>query len=248
MPSQDKALIHLSHVAFAFGHQQVHHDISCSIYPGEIVTILGPSGAGKTVLLKLMIGLHIAQQGTVTVLGKNLSRLNDDELREIRKNIGILFQGAALFDSLTVAENIAFPLREYGELDEEIIVETVKKKLALVGLTDTYKKLPGELSGGQRKRIGLARALALNPKVLLFDEPTTGLDPTSRRQIDKLIAQLRDEHGVTSVLVTHDMESAERLSNRLILVEGGVVRAEGDAEEMWERHPLVKSFKEGFWT
>lgn len=240
-------IINFDQVAFSFGSLAVHKSMSFSIYSGEIVTILGPSGTGKTVLLKLMIGLYQAQNGTVSVRGKNLALMTEEELRQVRRNIGMLFQGAALFDSLTVAENIAFPLREYGETAEATITATVERVLDLVDLEGIGSKLPGELSGGQRKRIGLARALSLEPKVLLFDEPTTGLDLTSRRKIDDLILRLKREAGVTSVLVTHDMDSAVKLSDRIILIDGGVVRVEGIAAELWEQDSYVKSFREGYW-
>lgn len=240
-------IINFDRVAFSFGSLAVHKSMSFAIYPGEIVTILGPSGTGKTVLLKLMIGLFKAQSGIVSVGGKDLSRMAEEELRQVRRNIGMLFQGAALFDSLTVAENIAFPLREYGEIDEKIIANTVDRVLELVDLGGIGSKLPGELSGGQRKRIGLARALSLEPRVLLFDEPTTGLDPTSRRNIDELILRLKREAGVTSVLVTHDMDSAVKLSDRIILIDDGIVKVEGPAAQLWEQNRLVKSFHDGYW-
>lgn len=240
-------IINFEQVAFAFGSLPVHKSVSFAIYPGEIVTILGPSGTGKTVLLKLMIGLFCAQSGLVSVEGKDLSKMTEEELRQVRRNIGMLFQGAALFDSLTVAENIAFPLREYGYTDDNFIASTVSRVLALVDLPEMGAKLPGELSGGQRKRIGLARALSLEPRVLLFDEPTTGLDPTSRRKIDDLILRLKREAGVTSVLVTHDMDSAVKLSDRIILIDSGIVRVEGPASQLWEQNNLVKAFHDGRW-
>lgn len=243
----NEPMITFNQVAFSFGSLPVHKSISFSIYPGEIVTILGPSGTGKTVLLKLMIGLYQAQGGVVSVRGQNLALMTEEELRQVRRNVGMLFQGAALFDSLTVAENIAFPLREYGETDDRVISRTVERVLEMVDLGGIGSKLPGELSGGQRKRIGLARALSLEPKVLLFDEPTTGLDPTSRRKIDELILRLKREAGVTSVLVTHDMDSAVKLSDRIILIDGGLVKVEGPATELWQQNRFVKSFHDGYW-
>jgi phospholipid/cholesterol/gamma-HCH transport system ATP-binding protein len=213
-----------------------------------VVTLLGPSGTGKTVLLKLLIGLLTPTSGEVLVEGSNLAHLNREELRHMRKEVGMLFQGAALFDSLTVFENIAFPLREYGERDESKIASVVEEKLGLVGLSGFAQRLPAQLSGGQRKRVGLARALASSPRVVLFDEPTTGLDPTSRNRIDDLIIRLRDELGITSIVVTHDMESARRISDRIILLSQGVVIVDALAPSVWEDAEPVRRFASGQWV
>jgi phospholipid/cholesterol/gamma-HCH transport system ATP-binding protein len=194
-----------------------------------------------------MIGLLFPTAGTVTVGTHNLATLNEEKLREIRISIGMLFQGAALFDSLSVYENIAFPLKEYGRVPDAEITSIVEEKLSLVDLPETIYKFPPSLSGGQKKRVGLARAMATNPKVLLFDEPTTGLDPTSRDKIDRLIMQLRDKYGITSVVVTHDMESARRISDRLILVHNGIVIAEGQAVSLWGKNHAVDYFATGRW-
>jgi phospholipid/cholesterol/gamma-HCH transport system ATP-binding protein len=239
--------ISLQNIRVAFGNQVVHRDISFDIYPGEVVTILGPSGTGKTVLLKLMVGLLFPDSGRVLVEGKDLSKLSDEQLRGVRLKVGMLFQGAALFDSLTVFDNIAFPLREYGTTAEDKIAEIVKSKLDLVNLPETINKYPPALSGGQKKRVGLARAMATSPRVLLFDEPTTGLDPTSRGKIDDLITELRNRYGITSVVVTHDMDSAQKVSDRLILVHNGSVVATGPAHSLWEDNLIVKHFVSGSW-
>jgi phospholipid/cholesterol/gamma-HCH transport system ATP-binding protein len=169
-------------------------------------------------------------------------------MREMRKEVGMLFQGAALFDSLTVFENIAFPLREYGEKDESVIAAVVEEKLGLVGLSGFAQRFPIQLSGGQRKRVGLARALASSPRVVLFDEPTTGLDPTSRNRIDDLIIQLRDDLGITSIVVTHDMESARRISDRIILLSQGKVIVDAPAPAVWEDAEPVRRFARGEWS
>lgn len=241
-------LIEFQNVAVKFGKTVIHRDISFSINERQVVTLLGPSGTGKTVLLKLLIGLLYPTSGSVLVEGKNLALLNREELREMRKEVGMLFQGAALFDSLTVFENIAFPLREYGEKDESRIAAVVEEKLGLVGLAGFAQRFPIQLSGGQRKRVGLARALASAPRVVLFDEPTTGLDPTSRNRIDDLIIQLRDELGITSIVVTHDMESARRISDRIILLSQGNVIVDGSAPAVWEDAEPVRRFARGEWT
>lgn len=241
-------LITFRNVGKGFGQHAVHKDVSFNVYPSEVLTIMGPSGTGKTVLLKLILGLLHPDKGTIIVLGHDISRITPVELLEIRRNIGMLFQGAALFDSLTVFENVAFPLRQSDEFDEPTITSIVREKLTLVGLQGTELKLPGSLSGGQKKRVGLARALATSPKVLLFDEPTTGLDPTSRGMIDALIMRLRDQFGITSVVVTHDMESAFKTSNRLLLVADGEVVVEGDVSDLWQNHPQIKRFVAGEWV
>lgn len=240
-------LLTFEQVGVSFGKTIIHRDISFKVNPQEVVTLLGPSGTGKTVLLKLLIGLLRPTSGVVLVEGKDLSRLNHDEMRLMRKEVGMLFQGAALFDSLSVYENIAFPLREYGERDEAIIRQNVEEKLGLVGLSGFAERFPAQLSGGQRKRVGLARALASSPRVVLFDEPTTGLDPSSRNRIDDLIIRLRDELGITSIVVTHDMESARRISDRVILIAQGSVVVDAPAQEAWEHIEPVRRFAAGEW-
>ncbi|MCB0333128.1 MAG: ATP-binding cassette domain-containing protein [Bdellovibrionales bacterium] len=241
-------VIELSHFNMQFDSLVVHRDISFSVLQGESLTLLGPSGTGKTVILKAILGLLHPTGGTVTVLGSDVSHLNDEELRPIRKNIGMLFQGAALFDSLTIFENIAYGLREEKKHTEEEIHEIVHDKLALVNLPGIEKKLPSELSGGQKKRVGLARALASSPSILLFDEPTTGLDPTSIRRIDDLMIKLNEELGITTVSVTHDIESAKRISKRWILLHNGLIVADGPVDELLTHDPKVKSFTDGFWN
>ncbi len=239
--------IHLSNVSVKLGQTQVHKDVSFSINQGEIVTIMGPSGSGKTVLLKLMIGFMKATTGSVTVFGSNIADMTLEELEEVRSQIGMLFQGGALFDSLTVYENVAYSLRERFHYDEEKIAAIVYEKLSLVGLEKIESKHPSELSGGQRKRVGLARALASNPKVMLFDEPTTGLDPTSVRLIDDLIIYLKRDYGITSIIVTHDMGSAKRVSDRWILINNGHIVADGEANNLIKSNSIVSNFVNGNW-
>ena len=174
--------------------------------------------------------------------------MSEEELLPIRRNIGMLFQGAALFDSLTVFDNIAYPLRERGITDQDEITATVHAKLEIVGLLGIDHKFPAELSGGQKKRVGLARALASSPEVMLFDEPTTGLDPTAIRLIDELIVKLKHDYGMTCVVVTHDIESARRFSDRWILLNQGLVAASGPVAEIAERSQEIKDFISGNWT
>lgn len=241
-------LLAFERVGVSFGKTVIHRDITFSVKPQEVVTLLGPSGTGKTVLLKLLIGLLRPTAGIVLVEGKDLSQLDHDQMRLMRKEVGMLFQGAALFDSLSVYENIAFPIREYGERDETVIKHTVEEQLSLVGLSGFAERFPAQLSGGQRKRVGLARALASSPRVVLFDEPTTGLDPSSRNRIDDLIIRLRDDLGITSIVVTHDMESARRISDRIVLIAQGSVIVDAPARDAWEQSEQVRRFASGEWV
>lgn len=240
-------IIELNQVAMSFDSYLVHRNITFAVKPGEVVTILGPSGTGKTVILKLIVGLLFPTSGEVRVMGRELSTLNENQLLEMRRNIGMLFQGAALFDSLSVYENIAYPLREQSDVEEAHVADVVKKRLALVGLPGVEEKYPPELSGGQKKRVGLARALASDPKIMLFDEPTTGLDPTATRHISDLIKKLRDEFGITSLVVTHDIASARRVSNRWVLVHNGSVLADGVVDTLEQESPEVREFVTGKW-
>jgi phospholipid/cholesterol/gamma-HCH transport system ATP-binding protein len=235
-------------IAMQFGKNVVHRDINLAVNPGEIITIMGPSGTGKTLLLKMIIGLLRPTSGNVFVFGKSVRDCEQEELDNIRAQIGMLFQGAALFDSLSVYENIAYSLRERFHLGETAIAEIVKEKLAMVNLSGIEEKVPAQLSGGQKKRIGLARALASSPRVMLFDEPTTGLDPTSVRLIDDLILSLKNDLNITSIVVTHDMESAKRVSDRWVLINNGRVVADGEPEYLMANNQQVKNFATGNWN
>ena len=237
----------LQHIGIAFGRHSVHNDISFSVRAGEGLTILGPSGTGKTLILKIICGLLRPTSGEVSVLGTCLNQQTEEELVPLRGNIGMLFQGAALFDSLTVYENIAYPLREAGVRDERKISDVVASQLEVIGLPGVQDKYPQQLSGGQKKRVGLARALARSPKIVLFDEPTTGLDPTATRLIDDLIIKLRRDLGITTLAVTHDIQSAKRISDRWILVDSGVVVADGPVAEISARSEDVARFIAGDW-
>lgn len=245
--TQDQTIIEFDNVSFSFGNTAIHHNISFKVNRGETITLIGPSGAGKTVILKLIIGLLDASSGSIKVFGKDLSRVHRDELLHIRRKVGMLFQGAALFDSLSVYENIAYPLREAGESNEDKITNIVAEKLAVVGLAGIEERYPPKLSGGQKKRVGLARALASSPEVVLFDEPTTGLDPTATRLIDELILKLKTDFGITSIAVTHDIASARRFSDRWILINKGLVAADGPVEEIAELNKDVLDFISGNW-
>jgi phospholipid/cholesterol/gamma-HCH transport system ATP-binding protein len=238
------AVIEFRNVGLKFGSTVVHRDLTFSVDAEESITVLGPSGSGKTLLLKLIAGLIQPTSGEVRVFGRS-TRMGDDRLQIVRRKIGMVFQGAALFDSLTVFENIAYSLRERGERDENRLAQVVREKLEIVGLSGSEEKLPGQLSGGQKKRIGLARALASAPEVVLYDEPTTGLDPTAVRLIDDLIVGLNRDFHITSISVTHDIESARRISKRWILINNGSVAADGPADEIASSNPLVHDFVNG---
>ncbi len=240
--------IELEHIGLAFGKNVVHRDICLSVMPGEGVTILGPSGTGKTLILKMIAGLLKPTHGSVKVFGRAIVGLDEDDLTEVRADIGMLFQGAALFDSLTVYENISYPLIEAGERRTEILRAEVARLLQVIALPGIEEKYPPELSGGQKKRVALARALARRPRILLFDEPTTGLDPSATKLIDDLIVQLRQEMGVTTMAVTHDIESARRISNRWVLINKGRVLADGPTQEVSQHSQDVQRFISGRWV
>jgi phospholipid/cholesterol/gamma-HCH transport system ATP-binding protein len=216
----------------SFGAQKVLDGIDLAVKSGETLAVLGRSGTGKSVLLKLLIGLQPPDSGTIQICGQELSSLEIGQLNEIRKKIGFLFQQAALYDSLTVEENVAFPLVRHGAMEEAERRDKVRELLAAVGLENETGKLPSEISGGMQKRVGLARALALDPQILLFDEPTAGLDPVTAEEIGELIKELKGKRNTSSVVVTHDIRGARMFSERLALIDDGRVLAEGSFEEL----------------
>jgi phospholipid/cholesterol/gamma-HCH transport system ATP-binding protein len=212
-------VIFLEKVSVRFGHQRVLHDINLAVNRNETLAVIGESGCGKTVLLKLMIGLLRPTAGKVLFEGRSLVDLNDRELTEQRLRFGFLFQGAALFDSLSVFDNVALSLREQGRLGKDEIRERVRQRLQEVGLpAEVEGKKPAELSGGMKKRVGLARALAVDPEVMLYDEPTTGLDPIMSDVINELILQTRRRRPVTGIVVTHDMRTVHKVADRIVLL------------------------------
>ena len=238
--------IEVRDVTKVYGTRKILDAIRLDVFEGETLVILGGSGSGKSTLLRLMIGNVPPDGGDVVGLGKSLTRMTDGELVQYRKQIGVLFQSGALFNSMTVAENVALPLREHTDLPEETIEIVVKIKLEQVGLREHADKMPAELSGGMKKRAGLARAIALDPKILFYDEPSAGLDPVTSAEIDQLIIDLNQKLGVTSVVVTHEMDSAFRIADRMVLLDRGKFVVAGTAEEM--RHsadPLVRQFVHG---
>jgi len=217
----------------AFGSQKVLNGISLSVRRGETLAVLGRSGTGKSVLLRLIIGLEKPDSGSIRIHGQDIAGLALDQLGEIRKKMGFLFQHAALYDSLTVAQNVAFPLQHHNkQMSKSEQADRVKKLLAEVGMEGDLEKMPSDISGGMQKRVGLARALALEPDILLLDEPTAGLDPISSAEIDDLVLKLQEEHHMASVVVTHDLHSAKAIADRLALLNEGNVVIEGSFEEL----------------
>ena len=229
----------------AFGAKRVLTGFSLSVREGETMVIVGGSGTGKSVALKHVVGLLEPDAGEVEVDGQIVSRLRRRDLTELRAHIGYVFQFAALFDSMTIFENVAFGLRR-RHLDEATIRERVAESLRLVDLAGTEQGMPADLSGGMRKRVGLARAIALRPKYLLYDEPTTGLDPVTSAVIDELMVRTREALGVTSIVITHDMRSAYRVGDRIAMLYEGRIRQEGTVAEIQQTtDPVVRQFIEG---
>jgi len=238
-------IIELRGVRLGFEDRVVLNGIDLAVAERETVCILGGSGAGKSTVLRLILGLIHPNEGEIIVAGRDMSTATFDEVLEMRRGIGMVFQGAALFDSLTVFDNVGFYLFEHTRLPESEIRQRVVEALEVVDLDhdDVMHLLPSELSGGMRKRVGVARALIHEPRLLLYDEPTSGLDPITTRTIDGLIRKLQRELGVTSVVVTHDLESAFRIADRVALLYEGEIVFEGDPEEMRHSdHPYVREF------
>jgi phospholipid/cholesterol/gamma-HCH transport system ATP-binding protein len=239
-------MIEVNHLEKTFGSAVILDDVSFRVETGESVAIIGRSGGGKSVLLKHIIGLLKPDAGQVLIDGENLCGLDERQLLRVRHKFGMLFQGAALFDSMTVAENIAFALRREGNPTEAEIARKVAHALELVELSGTENKNPSELSGGMRKRVGLARAIVYEPQIVLYDEPTTGLDPVVSDSIDHLILRVRDHLKVTTVVVTHDMRSARRLGQRILMIYNHKLYANGTADEIFNStDPVVRRFVNG---
>lgn len=215
-----------------FGEQTVLGGINFEVERGETVVVLGRSGTGKSVLLKLLIGLQAPDAGSIRISGREITGLEATQLNEIRKKTGFLFQQAALYDSLTVEENVEFPLTRHGAMPDAERRDRARELLASVGMDQDLEKLPSQISGGMQKRVGLARALALEPEIVLFDEPTAGLDPITAAEIGKLIIELKQKRKLTAVVVTHDLRGARTYADRLILMDQGKILAEGTFDDL----------------
>ncbi len=234
--------VELRHVTKRFGSRAVLDDVSFGVQRGSALVILGRSGTGKSVTLRHIVGLVRPDRGSVLVNGADISTMKGAELTGTRRRIGFLFQNAALFDSISVGENVAFPLRRHTKLADREIRERARSKLAQVGLEADFNRMPAALSGGMRKRAGLARAIALDPPLLLVDEPSAGLDPITAEEIDDLLLSLKEE-GTTLIVVTHNMASARKLADRLLMLDSGHIVAEGTlADFQQSTHPLVRAF------
>jgi len=218
----------------SFGDQKVLSGINLEVAQGETLSVLGQSGTGKSVLLKLIIGLQQPDSGSIRIQGQEITGLTREQMNEIRKKIGFLFQNSALYDALTVEQNVAFPLERHTGLPDADRKRRVRELLASVGMEKELDKLPGQISGGMQKRVGLARALALSPNILLFDEPTAGLDPITASEIDALILRMQTEGDITSIVVTHDLPSARTVSDRLALMRDGQILIEGSFKDLQE--------------
>jgi phospholipid/cholesterol/gamma-HCH transport system ATP-binding protein len=237
------SLIELRHVSKRFGRLVVLNDLSLSIEAGKCIVVIGASGTGKSVLLKHIVGLLRPDFGQVWFDGQRIDELSERKMSKIRLSFGFLFQMGALFDSMNVAENVGFPLVEHSKKNKEEIQHIVTQKLAMVGLKDAGSKNASELSGGQRKRVALARAIALDPRVILYDEPTTGLDPIRADVINELIIKLQRELNVTSIVVTHDMNSALKVGDRIVMLHKGKIIFDGTPEEIkTTEDPIVSRF------
>jgi phospholipid/cholesterol/gamma-HCH transport system ATP-binding protein len=227
----------------AYGLKQVLRGVDLTVYRGEVLVILGGSGSGKSVTLRHMLGLEAPDAGRVLVEEEDITDFPEEDLYRVRKKFGMLFQSGALFDSMTVFENVAFPLREHTEMGDEEIARAVRERLELVNLPGAEHLMPVDLSGGMRKRVGLARSIVLDPKMILYDEPTTGLDPITAQKINELIIDLQSKLNVTSVVVTHDIQSAFSVGDRIAFLNKGVFEWVGSMDEARDSaHPMLREF------
>ncbi len=239
-------MIEVRELKKSFGSQRVLDGVNLRIEKGESVVVIGRSGGGKSVLLKHIIGLNMPDAGEVLIEGKNIRGMNERELLGVRSKFGMLFQGAALFDSMNVAENVGFAFRHRRGMSQAEIAKKVSEALEMVDLPGTENKKPSELSGGMKKRVGLARAIVYQPEIVLYDEPTTGLDPIVADSIDKLIVRVRDRLNVTTVAVTHDMRSAKTIGHRILMLHDKKIYAEGTPDEIFNStDPVVQRFING---
>ncbi|MCJ8210419.1 ABC transporter ATP-binding protein [Mucilaginibacter sp. RS28] len=242
--SSDEAIIEIKGLKKSFGSKEVLRNINLTVTKGENIVVLGKSGQGKSVTIQCIVGMLTPDAGSVKVFGKEVSELNDEELKDLRTHIGFLFQSGALFDSMTVRENLEFPLTRVLKLkDQNEIDQRVNEILEGVGLPEAAEKMPSDLSGGMRKRIGLARTLIVKPEIMLYDEPTTGLDPITSREISQLILEMQKKYKTTSIIITHDMECARITADRVVVMNDGEYIAEGSFDDLQHSdNQFVKSY------
>ncbi len=241
---KDNPVIEIEKLKKSFGNQEVLKNITLKLFNGENLVVLGKSGSGKSVLIKCIVRLLQANNGTIHIFGDDVSKLNSTGLAALRQKIGFLFQSGALYDSMTVKQNLEFPLRRIKkELTQKAIDDKVNEALDQVGLADALDKMPSQLSGGMRKRISLARTIVVDPEIMLYDEPTTGLDPATSDEISSLINHVQEKYKTSSIIITHDIECARATANRLIMLNDGEVYLEGALDEFEKsKDPLIKSF------
>lgn len=239
-----EVVIQIKGLKKSFGKKEVLKDINLDVYRGENLVVLGKSGEGKSVTIECIVGLLIPDSGSLKVFGDEVAGMNNKALKELRMKIGFLFQSGALYDSMTVRENLEFPLTRVLKLkDEHEIEERIKEVLEGVGLLDAIDKLPADLSGGMRKRIGLARTLIIKPEIMLYDEPTTGLDPITSKEISELILSMQKKYKTTSIIITHDMECARITADRIVVMDDGEYIAEGTFDDLHKsKNEIVKAF------
>lgn len=242
----DSVVVEMHHLKKSFGDNHVLRDINLLINKGENLVILGQSGTGKSILIKCIVGLVQIDDGKLIIFGQDVSELKNNELVQMYKRIGFLFQSGALYDSMSVRENLEFPLRrKKRSMKKEELESLIKDALEDVGLDEAIDLSPSELSGGMRKRLGLARTLILKPEIMLYDEPTTGLDPITSKEISNLILEVQKKHNTSSIIITHDIECARLTANRIIVIKDGVCSAEGSYEELEKSNdPWIRSFFE----
>lgn len=243
-PAEDKNVIKISGLKKGFGDQQVLINVSLNLLNGENLVVLGKSGSGKSVLIKCIVKLLVADKGEILIFGRDVSVMSREEFSDLRQKIGFLFQSGALYDSMTVRQNLEFPLRKIRkDLTEKEIFEKVEVVLENVGLTETINKMPSQLSGGMRKRISLARTIVVDPLIMLYDEPTTGLDPITSDEISSLINKVKDKYKTSSIIITHDIKCARNTADRIVMLHHGEVYKEGNPDEFEKSEdPFIKSF------
>ncbi|WP_037321101.1 ABC transporter ATP-binding protein [Salegentibacter sp. Hel_I_6] len=240
---EKQAVIAIENLYKSFGDVEVLKNFNLKLFEGENLVLMGKSGSGKSVMIKCLVGLMDFDKGNIKVLGKDISKLKQNEMDELRTDIGFLFQGSALYDSMTVRENLEFPLRRHRKDSEKKTEELVREALENVGLPQTIDLMPAELSGGMQRRIALARALILKPKIIVYDEPTTGLDPITAKEIILLMMNIQQKYATSSLIITHDVDCARVISNRMILLLDGKDYAEGSFSELAASNdPKIKAF------